>query len=54
MTPKLLNTWKQRTNQLKMETYAIYLAYKDSRIPWSAKILIVFVLDMPLVRSTSS
>lgn len=40
MTPKLLNTWKRQANQLKMEIYAIYLAYKDPRVPWYAKILI--------------
>ncbi len=44
MTTKLLNTWERKTNQLKMEVYAIYLAYKDPRVPWYAKILIVCVI----------
>ena len=44
MTTKLLNHWKRRTNQLKMEAYAIYLAYKDPRVPWYGKILIVCVI----------
>jgi len=44
MTTKVLNTWKRKTNQLKMEVYAIYLAYKDPRVPWYAKILIVCVI----------
>jgi uncharacterized membrane protein YkvA (DUF1232 family) len=44
MATKLLNTWKRRTNRLKMEAYAIYLAYKDPRVPWYAKILIVCVI----------
>ena len=44
MTTKLLNTWKRKTNQLKMEVYTIYLAYKDPRVPWYAKILIVCVI----------
>ena len=44
MTTKLFNTWKRRTNQLKMEAYAIYLAYKDSRVPWYARILIIFII----------
>jgi uncharacterized membrane protein YkvA (DUF1232 family) len=44
MTTKLFNTWKRKTNQLKMEVYAIYLAYKDPRVPWYAKILIVCVI----------
>ena len=44
MTTGLLNTWKRKTNQLKMEVYAIYLAYKDPRVRWYAKILIVCVI----------
>jgi uncharacterized membrane protein YkvA (DUF1232 family) len=44
MKTKLLNTWKRKTNQLKMGVYAIYLAYKDPRVPWYAKILIVCVI----------
>jgi uncharacterized membrane protein YkvA (DUF1232 family) len=44
MTTKLLNTWKRRANRLKMEAYAIYLAYKDPRVPWYAKILIACVI----------
>ncbi|MFL7791430.1 MAG: YkvA family protein [Anaerolineae bacterium] len=39
-----LEGWKQRVKQLKTETYAIYLAYKDSRVPWYAKLLITFVV----------
>jgi uncharacterized membrane protein YkvA (DUF1232 family) len=27
-----------------MEAYAIYLAYKDSRVPWYARILIIFII----------
>jgi uncharacterized membrane protein YkvA (DUF1232 family) len=44
MTTKLLNTWKRQVNQLKMEAYAIYLAYKDPRVLWYAKILIACVI----------
>ena len=44
MATKLLYTWKRRANQLKIEAYAIYLAYKDPRVPWYAKILIVCVI----------
>jgi uncharacterized membrane protein YkvA (DUF1232 family) len=44
MTTKLLNTWQRRTNQLETEAYAIYLAYKDPRVPWYGKILIVCVV----------
>jgi uncharacterized membrane protein YkvA (DUF1232 family) len=44
MITKLLNTWKRRANQLETEAYAIYLAYKDPRVPWYAKILIVCII----------
>ncbi len=44
MATKLLYTWKRRVNQLKLETYTIYLAYKNPRVPWYAKILIVCVI----------
>ncbi len=44
MGMKILDLWKHRASQLKMETYAIYLAYKDPRTPWYAKILIACVV----------
>jgi uncharacterized membrane protein YkvA (DUF1232 family) len=30
-------TWKHRATELKTETFAIYLAVKDPRVPWYAK-----------------
>jgi uncharacterized membrane protein YkvA (DUF1232 family) len=36
--------WKQRARQLKVETYAIYLAYKDPRTPWYARIFAACVV----------
>jgi uncharacterized membrane protein YkvA (DUF1232 family) len=29
--------WRQRARQLESETYTLYLAYKDPRVPWYAK-----------------
>ena len=29
--------WKRQARQLGSETYALYLAYKDPRVPWYAK-----------------
>ena len=29
--------WKQRVQQLKTEVYALYLAYRDPRVPWYAR-----------------
>ena len=43
MKARILNIWKRRAEKFKMETYAIYLAYKDSRVPWYAKLLIVCI-----------
>ena len=43
MTEKL-DIWKRRARQLKLEAYTLYLAYKDPRVPWYAKILIVCIV----------
>jgi uncharacterized membrane protein YkvA (DUF1232 family) len=37
--PNGLERWKARARQLKQETYALYLAYRDPRTPWYAKVL---------------
>src|SRR5262249_57303824 len=34
---KLLNRWKLWARLLKVEAYALWLACKDSRVPWYAK-----------------
>lgn len=39
-----MQAWKQRVRQLKKETYAIYLACKDPRVPWYAKVLAACVV----------
>jgi uncharacterized membrane protein YkvA (DUF1232 family) len=44
MATKPFNTWKRRANRLKMEAYVIYLAYKDPRVPWYAKVLIFCII----------
>ncbi len=36
---QFLEAWKQRARQFKTELYAIYLAYKDPRVPWYARLL---------------
>ena len=40
----LIKRWEERVRHLKTETYAIYLAFKDSRVPWYAKMLIGLVI----------
>ena len=39
-----MQAWKQRVKQLKKETYAIYLACKDPRVPWYARVFAGFVV----------
>jgi uncharacterized membrane protein YkvA (DUF1232 family) len=41
---KAIEAWKQRARQLKTETYAIYLAYKDPRVPWHARLFAACVV----------
>jgi uncharacterized membrane protein YkvA (DUF1232 family) len=41
---KTLEAWKQRARQLKTETYALYLAYKDPRTPWYARLFAAIVV----------
>lgn len=40
----MLERWRQRARQLKTETYAIYLAYRDPRVPWYAKLFAACVV----------
>ncbi|MDD5223094.1 MAG: YkvA family protein [bacterium] len=40
----MLNTWKQKTLELRRETYALYLSIRDPRTPWPARLLAVFVV----------
>lgn len=39
-----MKVWKQRVRQLKTETYALYLAYKDPRTPWPARVFVACVV----------
>jgi uncharacterized membrane protein YkvA (DUF1232 family) len=39
-----IGRWKGRAKQLKLEVYALYIAYKDSRTPWYAKIIAAVVV----------
>jgi uncharacterized membrane protein YkvA (DUF1232 family) len=41
---KFRESWQQRARQLKTEVYALYLAYKDPRVPWYAKIFAACVV----------
>lgn len=39
-----LERWRQRVQQLKLETYTLYLAYRDPRVPWGAKLFTMLVV----------
>jgi uncharacterized membrane protein YkvA (DUF1232 family) len=39
-----LGEWKQWAGRLKSETYALYLAYRDPRMPWYAKLFAALVV----------
>ena len=40
----LVERWKQRVRQLKIEVYAIWLAYQDPRVPWYARVFAACVV----------
>jgi uncharacterized membrane protein YkvA (DUF1232 family) len=39
-----MEAWKQQAQRLKTETYALYLAYRDPRTPWYARIFAAVVV----------
>ena len=41
-------SWKGRVQRLKTEVYALYLAYRDPRTPWYAKIVVALVVGYAL------
>ena len=43
-----LGAWKHRARQIKLDTYALYLAYRDPRTPWYAKALAAGVVAYAL------
>lgn len=40
----MIETWKRRARGLKIETYALYLAYRDPRVPWYARLFAACVV----------
>ena len=41
-----LEKWRQRAGRLKSETYALYLAYRDPRVPFYVKLFVAFVVGL--------
>ena len=44
----MLNKLKQRARHLKAEIYALYLAYRDPRLPWYARVFVACVVGYAL------
>jgi len=41
---KAFERLKQKSRHLKIEIYALYLAYRDPRVPWYAKVFVAIVV----------
>ena len=39
-----VDKWRQWARQLKIEVYALYLAYRDPRVPWYARVFAMCVV----------
>lgn len=44
MGPGTMEQWKRKVKLLRAETYALYLAYRDPRVPWYAKVFAALVV----------
>ena len=45
---RTIERWKQKSRRLKIEVYALYLAYRDPRVPWYAKAFVALVVGYAL------
>jgi uncharacterized membrane protein YkvA (DUF1232 family) len=43
-----VESWKRQARQLRAETYALYLAYRDPRVPWYARAFAAVVVAYAL------
>lgn len=41
---KLMAHWKEQAGRLRIEVYALYLAYRDPRVPWTARVFTAVVV----------
>lgn len=44
MAGQTLDRWKDWAKKLKVEVYALYLTYKDPRVPWPARVFAACVV----------
>jgi uncharacterized membrane protein YkvA (DUF1232 family) len=40
----MIDTWRRWARHLKTEVYALYLAYRDPRVPWYARVVAACVV----------
>ena len=45
---KFISSLKQKAGLLKSETYTLYLAYRDPRVPWYAKVFMAAIVGYAL------
>ncbi len=45
---RVIKAWKQKAGLLKTETYTLYLAYRDPRVPWYAKVFMAAIVAYAL------
>ena len=45
---RLVETWKKTVKQLKAEIYTLFLAYKDPKTPWYAKVFVAGIVAYAL------
>ena len=43
-----MKSWKVKSDELKKEVYALYLAYHNPRTPWYAKVLVALIIGYAL------
>ncbi len=48
MNFEFISAWRQKARELKIQVYAVYLASRDPRVPWPAKILAALVVGYAL------
>jgi len=49
MATHFIRTWKRRAKALEAETYAMYLACRDPRTPWYAKLVAALVVGYAFI-----
>ena len=43
-----IKSWREKARKLRTEVYALYLAFRDQRVPWYAKAFVVVIVAYAL------